>query len=203
MTIDELEKVTNSAAHIAQVAALLIGGIWAYFKFFRGRTFKRRLDLLVEASLHRLSGDDAIRATVRLHNIGLAKVNLAKGISVLAVYWCPSGIWPIEHARWPKLQVSPLFPDQDAIESGEEIVEELVVALTPDPNAGFVLAYDVRIEVWSANDSIVGVDKQSVRRDAATKVGARRMGLQIWSANVVIPVELQQYGVALRNEPRD
>jgi hypothetical protein len=147
MSIDFVAKFADASAHFAQVAAILIGGAWAYFKFIRGRVFKSRVDVQVDASLLQIGTENAVSATVRVQNIGLSRFRFARGESKIAVFWCPSGGWPAVSDLWTELATSPLFPDQEAIEGGETIVEQWVLPLPADPDKGFPLAYDVRAAV--------------------------------------------------------
>jgi hypothetical protein len=44
----------DAALHLVQIAAIVIGALWAYYKFFRGRIFHERAEPSVEASLRAL-----------------------------------------------------------------------------------------------------------------------------------------------------
>jgi len=46
-----LQQATTVAYNIVTSSAVVIGGIWAYFKFVRGRAFANRAELGVSALL--------------------------------------------------------------------------------------------------------------------------------------------------------
>lgn len=52
MAVDP-QEATTITYNIVTSAAIVIGGVWAYFKFVRGRTFANRGELSVSASIER------------------------------------------------------------------------------------------------------------------------------------------------------
>ncbi len=49
----ELSEVVNTTEKPATIAAIIIGGIWAYYRFFKGRTFSTRFDSTVKGEITR------------------------------------------------------------------------------------------------------------------------------------------------------
>jgi hypothetical protein len=45
------KEFTDAFANVIQSSALIAGGVWAYFKFAKGRTFQDRLTLTVSGRL--------------------------------------------------------------------------------------------------------------------------------------------------------
>src|SRR5436190_1743357 len=61
---------------LVQIAAIVIGAIWAYYKFVKGRVWHRRAEPTVEATLMSNGEDPALRTRVTLKNTGAADVPL-------------------------------------------------------------------------------------------------------------------------------
>ena len=69
----DVNTITGVADNIVTSAAVVIGGIWVYFKFIRGRTFADRAELDVSLSLERTVGPMYLCATVTIKNTGLSE----------------------------------------------------------------------------------------------------------------------------------
>ena len=52
-----------------KILAIIFGAAWAYYHYFRGRTYRPRLELSVKGSLFSHEGVDYTIATVKLHNV--------------------------------------------------------------------------------------------------------------------------------------
>jgi hypothetical protein len=74
------EVFNNFASGVGDIVtalAVLVGGLWAYFKFVRGRTYKPRLSVHMAAQWRNLEGvGDALHVRIRVTNIGASKVSL-------------------------------------------------------------------------------------------------------------------------------
>lgn len=67
------------ASNLLTAAALIVGGIWTYFNFFRGRVYGHRLDLTVTGQY--LEAGEGRHLTIQLtaKNIGLSRFGQAGG----------------------------------------------------------------------------------------------------------------------------
>jgi hypothetical protein len=63
-------------AGVVQIIATVAGALWVYYRFIRGRTFKPRLSLSVSTRCVRAGSVDWIECTLKVHNVGLSKVDL-------------------------------------------------------------------------------------------------------------------------------
>ena len=73
---EAVELWTSAAANVATIGALVMGGIWAYLRFFRQRTEKPRASLSY-AVAHRPLGDESlIRVTVLAENTGSVLIGI-------------------------------------------------------------------------------------------------------------------------------
>jgi len=63
-------------ANVTQTLALMVGGVWAYFKFVKGRTFEDRLTPTVNGKFVSINGSVYLIVTTLLENVGLSRIVL-------------------------------------------------------------------------------------------------------------------------------
>lgn len=139
---------------LVQIAAIVIGALWAYYKFFRGRIFHKRAEPTVEPTLVRLGTSYAVRAKLTLENTGSSDIPLRLTLLTLLA----NNVGDVDengHLRWREIGRAHAFkddsgnPDHDEIESQETITDDLLIPIGPDdtPDKG-VLAYRVICHVY-------------------------------------------------------
>jgi hypothetical protein len=184
-SVGTFESVSSSISNLAQAAALVIGGAWAYLKFIRGRTFKSRARLELSAERHRYEDDPALLVTVAMQNEGLSKINLSlpneKFVRVDAI--SPETWMPDLTLDWDEdavlLRRVPLLQAHKWLEPGETINDHLLIPLRtteaslPDAQSSKPIAYRVTARVT-----------QPPRRWSRGTKG------QTWTAVLVLPVLL-------------
>ena len=147
-----LTEITQPAAHIAQVAAITVGALWAYFKYLRGRTFRPRAQIRLEASLCSQGAQRFLLARVSMENHGLSYVRLESGLRVLFVDEARTSTVPGVAMGWqtdpPFFVVDDLFREDEGLEPGETLKEDVLVPLEA-PSMGAPPAYRVRVFVRS------------------------------------------------------
>jgi hypothetical protein len=117
---------------ICQIAAILVGGVWVYFNFLRGRTFRPRLEFTLSvASVRRTTHYVTIKYSTK--NVGLSRVRINRVGSILRVLAAD----PVQ----PRIMISPdwrhlgsyaIFEDQGWIEPAETVSEERLLVLPDD-----------------------------------------------------------------------
>lgn len=126
-----------SLQSITTILALVIGGIWAYFKVFRGRIYSKRLEPNINASV--LSGThyQCMVAKICVKNVGLTRVDVDVESSVIEVQsYASSDYLPEFHnAMWDELGTTNALKYHKWIEPGETICEEILIAL---PNINLI-----------------------------------------------------------------
>ena len=65
---------TEAFANVSQSLALIGGGVWAYFKFAKGRTFQDRLIPNVSGKFVAIDGSVFLIVTAQLKNVGLSGI---------------------------------------------------------------------------------------------------------------------------------
>jgi len=162
----------QGAAAVAQVIALIVGGVWAYFKFARGRTFARRLEPVVAGELLESGGKEMFRVRLRVRNAGASRVTFAKDPKAVYLYATASSDWsPGANVYWPKdhLMLTPVLGEHKWIEAGETVTDEVLVPVPEARTGDAWLAY--RLEILLASD------KPSFRERIK------------WSTGVVVPAK--------------
>jgi hypothetical protein len=137
-------------ARLVQIAAIIVGGIAAYIKWFRGRLYETRLEVSVTGSLIETSPRQLL-AIARAKNVGLSKVSIRQegsGLRVFSVLTCEPGS-KVLSVGWKREATFPVFQEHEWIESNETIESQLLVTL-PDGQSG---AY--RLELLLTSGKIV------------------------------------------------
>jgi hypothetical protein len=140
---------TSAIQNIAQIAAIVIGGTWAYYKFFRGRTYHRRAEVDLDASLIALGSSEAILAHVTVENTGGAKIPF--DFNEVAVSSFRRGdVDARGRPIWRAVEGADalVLLDHRGIESRETISDDVLVPLPPSERDQDVLAFRVTCKVW-------------------------------------------------------
>jgi hypothetical protein len=164
----------DAAAAAAQAAAIVIGGVWAYFKFMRGRTFAKRAEVTVKAIRLALPDGPGLKVAVTLRNVGLSKLPLR--YVVLAVHEIRASpreddSLATEQRKLGKRQE--IFTAHEWVEAQETISDEAVIALPVPDDAASLLGYRVECEAvggregrgglgWSASTVVSPWDETAV-----------------------------------------
>lgn len=126
----------------------LATAVWAYYKFVRGRTFRRRLTTEVSGSVQRdpAGGTLYLFATLEIENVGLSRFEVLQestALGVLTHALRPAGP-PTEPRRgqWEELGYWRVFEDQEALEPGESASEEVLLEI---PDADYAA---LKLELW-------------------------------------------------------
>ena len=125
------------ADQVMKLLAYVVGGTWVYFNYFRGRTYRPRLETRVTCELLRAAEPTLLRIVASAHNAGLSKVDLQDKGSGAQVhgYDLASGTWVVLQAH------SMLTTQHQWIEPAETVLDEILVRI----DAAYP-AY--RVELW-------------------------------------------------------
>jgi hypothetical protein len=117
-------------AKIFQIAAIIAGALAAYLQWFRGRLYRKRLEISV-SSLLIGNPPSQLLAIARLKNVGLSKTAIKHSRSCLRVFSAlPSQpISEMMSVEWKRESTFPIFQQHGWIESGETIEDQLLVTL--------------------------------------------------------------------------
>jgi hypothetical protein len=137
----DIQVIVDIVQKIFTIAAIIVGGIWTYFNFFRGRIYRMRLEPTVSGEVTTFDGVSHLIATMRLKNVGLSKVEIEQKGSALQVlsYDAHGGTAKVVSAAWKNLAVFPVFESHQWIEPGELIEEQRLIVIPEGVHAAFQL----------------------------------------------------------------
>jgi hypothetical protein len=142
LTIDDWNKLLQSVA-------IVVGGVAAYFKWFRGRIYRPRLETVVGGSLKTGAGQFLL-VSVRTKNVGLSEVRIEQEGSAVRIFSSkpPSSSAKAKNVAWERHGTFPIYEEHGWIESNETIEHQRLVQLPQREYLAF------RIEVWIASKGI-------------------------------------------------
>jgi hypothetical protein len=83
--LETASKLTGIVESGFRIAALIVAGVFAYWKFFMGRTFNPRLEPVVSTSARVEEGKVFLTVCCKLKNVGLSSIDLDQRKSSLRV----------------------------------------------------------------------------------------------------------------------
>ena len=134
-SLDTVNTVISTVGTAITGLAVIIGGIWAYFKFVKGRTFRPRLEVDMSGQWRKVDGQQLLQARIMVKNIGASKVTLRQEgtglrISLPAAHQ-PAPPAPVE---WEGQRVFEILKEHAWIEPGETVSDDLLLDLgSADP----------------------------------------------------------------------
>lgn len=132
---NDWHKNVESFEKLVTALGIIVGGIWAWLKFFRGRTFRSRLELEVLGKILNDENLNYVRATMQIKNVGLAQVLLKKPQTYLNAFVTAQTLGnPSENlynAEWLQPATFLVFQEHGWIEPGETVTDQLLIQL-PD-----------------------------------------------------------------------
>ncbi len=145
-SMNDLKDSVDIVKNIFTVLGLLVGAAWAYFKFFKNRTLRPRLELGVEGYFFHHNHKSFLRVMVSVKNVGLTNVPIRQVGTGLLV--CASSL-AVEEATlgevtWDDGPVFTILRDHAWIEPNEVITEDLLLAV---PRRSSSIAYKLRCRV--------------------------------------------------------
>jgi hypothetical protein len=160
---------TGAVQNVVQVVAIVVGAGWAYYKFVRGRTFHRRAEVSLDASLLAAGATVAILARATLQNTGGADIPLRlKAVKVRA--FRRGDIDDRGRPQWRDVVAAPVFDDHRWLESQETISDDVLVPLRAEDTGDDVLAYRISCLIYEQ----------------------RKDGGICWTTNTIVPKELKE-----------
>ena len=156
-TVDwaRMNGFAQSFANVTQSLALIAGGVWAYFKFAKGRTFRDRLNPTVGGKLVSIDGSVFLIGTIQLQNVGLSRIAFDQEVSSLAVFeFVPSQPEEILRVDNSLVAYFSVFGDTDRyIEPNEVVERQMLIALPRGSSIGYQLEFKVLSDsgyIWRA-----------------------------------------------------
>lgn len=118
------------------IIAIIVGALWGYSKYFRGRTFRQRIELDVSADKFVSEKANYIIIKVQAKNVGLSKIDIDKNgadIEILS-YDTFNNEPSLSCIQWEHLATVPILKNHDLIEPGEVVREQELIEIPGSPN---------------------------------------------------------------------
>jgi hypothetical protein len=149
MALSEISEIADLTQKILSNLAILVGGCWVYFQYFRGRTFHDRIELEVGGTVQRRGEEKYLAVAVKVKNVGLSRVLLEQEGSGLRLFLCNT-IQPAPQRavqlEWNLIGAFSVLEGHDWVEPGEVISEQHLFAL---PSRNIVAAVKIQLQLVS------------------------------------------------------
>jgi hypothetical protein len=129
--VSDLSDAASALQSFVAAAGIVVGAIWAYFKFIKDRVYRPRLDVTIEATRLLAGSRNRLICAVSVRNIGASKVELTQEGTVLRLSEADPEQEPFRQIRWVRRRTLGIFEKHRWFESGETVRDELALSL-PD-----------------------------------------------------------------------
>lgn len=144
MSIKTVESISSIIQNGFTIAAIIAGAIWTFFHYFKGRTFKPRLELRISGALQNGDNSRYLIAKVSLKNVGLSKLEIQQkgtGMRIISLDDVPRGN-KVKRLKGNTLRTVAVFKEHESIEPNETIDDVQVFSL---PHKGKNILLDARV----------------------------------------------------------
>ncbi len=131
MSLAEFVLLLEGLEKVVMILAIIIGGLWAYYHYFRGRVYQPRLEADVSGDIKADDHHHHLNIKMSVKNVGLSKLDInrdASGLRVFA-YTPPGDIKDLESANWERLGSFAVFKNHQWVESGETIEDHILLSV--------------------------------------------------------------------------
>lgn len=132
--LEAWQKPLDIVQSMFTITALIVGGIWTYFTFIKGRTLTPRLEPKLSLRVFKMGTQKYLSARIQLTNTGTSKVDILQEGTLLGVFSFEPGMTGVkaEDIKWERYdKASTILKDHHWIEPGETIEEPALIPLPP------------------------------------------------------------------------
>jgi hypothetical protein len=154
--LDDVQTAVEIATGTVTALAVIVGGVWAYFRFVKERPYRPRLEVTMSGRWVDGVHCELFLARVAVRNIGTTVVRLlpkGTGLRMSTIATVPSAN---EAVSWKRLATLAIFREHDWIEPGETISDDLAVRLDVGREAPLLLECRL-VWRWTGGDGNVVV----------------------------------------------
>lgn len=179
--LNDFKTLVEIGGNIVEAMAILVGGIWAYFRFVKGRTCRMRTEISLSGEWIVVNGLDLLQTRVSIKNIGSSKVGLIqRGTGLRVSVLSEEQAEPPGRAQWRSLRVFIIFEEHEWIEPEETVSDEVLLNLNcAEPVSTLLEARLVLARSWPRKNvavfarRVIGVDsKVEVDRVGVSEEGS-------------------------------
>lgn len=123
---------------VVTVGGIIIGGIFAYYRFFKEETYTSRLQPTVNGTVEVRGGTIYLRARVSAQNNGQVSVGLELELTALEIFTRSVG-----DDDWEYRHIESIFWGHDLVQPGEEIEDRIWVEIPYDNEVGLKMDLSV------------------------------------------------------------
>jgi hypothetical protein len=143
-----LENFSEIVYNFTTSTAVVIGGVWAYFKFVRGRTFSHRAELSVAAAVEDCGDRVCLNVSIGLKNTGLSKLPLNDEMKYIQLYGMSDNDGSLPGSpEWKWLLTKKIFDQHAWIEAQETATDAAVFQLWAAGSQS-LRHHAYQVEVW-------------------------------------------------------
>jgi hypothetical protein len=167
------KEFVETLKNAVEIAAVLGGGLWAYFKFVKGRTFQESLTPQISGKFVLIDGATYLIVSTGVKNVGSSRIVFSAAASALIVFeYQPSSQPDIHTVADKRLTSFDVFSLNDQyVEPNEILEEQRLIAIPTSPKLGLRLELEVMSAsgfTWRASTI---VDKSSLDGNIYSGVG--------------------------------
>ena len=70
ISLDQVKTLVDILGTIVTAIAVVVAGVWAYFNFVKGRTYRPRLEISLSGKWHAGSGTNWFHLVISVKNMG-------------------------------------------------------------------------------------------------------------------------------------
>jgi hypothetical protein len=159
------DLIVDAISKTITAVAVIIGGVWAYFKFVRGRTYRPRLEVNLAGQWWPVNGKWLLQTRVMVKNVGASKVELIQKGTGLRVS-VPGTDQPSPPASvvWASKKVFVILNEHSWIEPGETVSDDHLIDLGVSNTCPTLL--EVRLVLRRRTGNVVIFAREIVYTDA-------------------------------------
>jgi len=134
LNLDALKTLSDIINNFLTIIALLVGGVWTYYNFIKGRLYKNRLEPKVDAQFVKHNQGTGLLISYQVKNVGLSKVPIKQEGSAIEIFTCDLSQYNPHHESiiWDDLTILSIFIKHQWIEPGETIEEQQLINLVKE-----------------------------------------------------------------------
>ena len=164
---------TGSIQSVVQTFAFVVGGIWAYYKFVKGRSFQDSLSPAISGRFASIDGAAYLVISIQIRNAGSTKVDFNhKGSAIIIYEYTITSEAEIHDVAYRRLTTFDLFRPNEKYMEPNEVIELRKFIAIPVP---VKLGYRIEVEILSGSGftwtATAIVDKTLMSNNKAGVIG--------------------------------
>lgn len=145
MDLQDWDTVFGIAQKTLTILGMIAGAIWTYFHYFRGRTYRPRLETSVAGQIIKQNETLFLVTKLKIKNVGLSKIDLEQSGTGMRIIGIESQdkVQKITKYQGVRLKTVPILENHSWIEPGETI-DDVHTFILPKEEF-FSIKLDVRL----------------------------------------------------------